>query len=126
MEKSIYTFRDLQKIETVLKGEFGEVWLFDKTPGNCLFKCYSENISLMRKILSWAGTKQGATYIRSDQVMITFDVIIPKRLVKRACKLLGVQLIKDSRKIEAGKRLDGKRNSFLSGNSRNNFIHICA
>ncbi len=122
MKNQIYSFRDLQNIETVLKGEFGELWLFDKTPGNYRFKCYSENTNLMRRVLSWEETKRGSTYSRQDGVMISFDVIIPKRLVKRACRILNIPLKKDSKKIEAGKRLEGKRNSFLSGISRNNFI----
>ncbi len=126
MEKLIYTFRDLQNIETILKGEFGELWLFDKTPSNHRFKCYSENTNLMRRVLSWEETKRGAIYSRQDGVMISFDVIIPKRLVKRACQILGIPLKKDLKKIQAGQDLKGKRNSFLSGISRNNFNQICS
>ena len=126
MENSTYTFRDLKNIEAILKGEFGELWLFDKTAGNYHFKCFSENTTLMRRILSWEGSKRGATYSRQDWIMISFDVIIPKRLVKRACRIFNIPLKKDSKKIEAGKRLDGKRNSFLSGISRNNFNQICS
>ena len=111
-----YTFRDLQNSETTLEGSIGELWLFDKTPGNHLFKCYSEDTDLMRRILSWHGSKKGAIYSREDGVMITFDVIIPKRLVKRACLILGIALKKDSNKIKAGKQLEGKRKSFLKWN----------
>ncbi len=116
-----YTFRDLQNVETILKGEFGELWLFDNTPGDFHYKCYTENKTFVRQMLSWNGAKKGATYCRQDGIIITHDVIIPKRLVKRACRLLEIPLKKDSKKVEAGKKLEGRRNSFLSGISRNNF-----
>ena len=125
MKRLDYTFRDLQDVETILEGEFGELWLFDKAPGDYSYKCYSENITLMRKILSWKVTKKGATYGRLDGIMITFDVIIPKRLVKRVCRVLGIPIKKDIRKVNSGKKLGGKRNSFLSGISRNNLSQIC-
>lgn len=121
MEILSYTFRDLKNLETIFKGQSGKLWLFDNTPGDYHYKCYSENTTLMRQIASWDGCRKSAIYYRQDGVMITFDVIIPKRLVKRACRLLGISLKKDTKKIEAGKRLEGKRNSFLSGISRNNF-----
>ena len=109
-----YTFRDLHNKEAILLGQFGEIWLFDKTPGDYLYKCYSENTTLMRRILSWEGTKEGASYFRQDAVMITYDVIVPKRLIKRVCRLFNIPLKKDSKKIEAGRRLESKRKSFIS------------
>jgi hypothetical protein len=88
-----YTFRDLQNVETILKGEFGELWLFDKTPGDYRYKCYTENKTFVRQILSWNGAKKGATYCRQDGIIITHDVIIPKSLVKRVCQLLAIPFL---------------------------------
>jgi hypothetical protein len=115
MENTSYTFRDLHNIDLILKGKSGELWLFDKTIGDFHYKCYSYDRNLVKQIVSWEGCKKNAVYYRQDGVIITFDVIIPKRLVKRACRLLGIPLKKDSRKIEAGKKLEGKRNLFKSG-----------
>ena len=98
-----YNWKDLLKVEAVLKGEFGEVWLFDTTPGDYQYKCYSEDRPLMAQIKSWDGARQGASYSRSDGVLITYDVIIPKRLVKRACKILGIKFVKDQSKVADGR-----------------------
>lgn len=101
----MYTSKDLNNTGDVLHGGKGELWLFDNTPGDQRFKVYSEDTSLMRQVKSWDGTKLGASYSRADGILVTYDVIIPRRLVRRACKLLSIPLGKDKTSVDRGKRL---------------------
>ncbi len=91
-----YTWKDLRNFETVLVGERGELWRwFNREDGETQFKVCSDDRGLMRQIAGWEGAKRGASYYRQDGVMFTFDVVIPRRLVRRACKVLGVDFRKD-------------------------------
>lgn len=100
----MYISKDLENVNTILTGERGELWLYDNTIGDQRYKCYSEDTSLMRQVNSWDGAEIGATYSRTDGVMVTYDVVIPRRLARRACEVLGIPFGKDKAASERAKQ----------------------
>ena len=112
-----YTLKNLADVTNILKGEFGELWLFNNTPGEMFYKCYSENRAIQKQILGWEGANEnkGAIYEQSEGnklKFITFDVIIPRRLLKRAIKLYKIIIKRDEEKFkkasERMKKLNGE------------------
>lgn len=107
-----YTYKDLLNPMNVLKGELGEIWLFDNTYKALRFKCYSEDKKLQKKILGWNGAELGASYIEETKTCVitkkeirlgnlkTFDVIIPRRLLKRVCKLYNIVIKRHEEKFQ--------------------------
>ena len=110
----IYTWKDLRDFESVLEGECGSLWRwFDSDNGKMQFKMYSEDRVLMRQALDWTGAIEGGLYFRvNDAVLVSFEVIIPRRLVRRALKLLKIDFRKDRSRIESGKLANSNLKSF--------------
>ena len=100
------SWKDLLNPENIVTTDRGSVWrFFNDENGKPQFKFYSDTRSLMSQALKWQGAHQGATYHRPDGVMFTFDVVIPKRLVKRTLRLLGIAFKKNEALVKASHRL---------------------
>lgn len=73
------------------------VWRYFDSPEGPTWKVYVEDSTFGRQIRNWQGIGPGAVYFRPDGHRCGQDFIVPKRLLKRALKLIGIQFRKQMR-----------------------------
>jgi hypothetical protein len=85
--------KDLMDRENVFETERGSLWrYFNDESGTPTFKLFTETSQVARRIRSWAGVVEGASYHRQDGVQFASDFILSRRLLKKALKLIGIEL----------------------------------
>ena len=84
------------------KSNESEIWKYFRGE----YRCYTENIGLARRILSWKSVERGAIYYYPDFSIKGLDFIIRTRTYNRVARVLGLPKRKKSpRRIKRGQRL---------------------
>ncbi len=87
------SLKQLMNRENLFETESGSIWrYFDDEDRKPKWKIYVEIPDLARRIKGWEGVEVGAVYYRPDGVKYADDFIIPKRLLRRILKLIGLSL----------------------------------
>jgi len=77
-----------------------EIWRF----GPDCFKVYTEDLAAAAKIAGWKGCRFHASYFFPDGRFVR-DILIPRKLYKRAAALLGLPLPRrNPNRVRAGKK----------------------
>ncbi len=70
------------------------IWRYFDSQEGPTWKLYVEDSKISKQIRSWQGAQPGATYFRPDSIKCGEDFVVPKRLLRRALKLIGISLQK--------------------------------
>lgn len=68
------------------------VWRYFNSLEGPTWKVYVEDGRLARQIRCWQGVQAGAVYFAGNGKKVGEDYIVPKKLLRRALKLIGIQL----------------------------------
>ena len=79
-----------------------EIWKYFRGE----FRCYTENIALARRILSWKSVERGAIYYYPDFSIKGLDFIFRTRTYNRVARVLGLPKRKKApRRVKKDQRL---------------------
>ena len=80
------------KSEMVESDNGSAIWRYFDSPEEPTWKVYVEDAKLARQIRGWQGVQNGGVYFAGNGKKVGEDFIIPRRLLRRALRLIGIEL----------------------------------